>query len=164
MLSASNTMSCCGFIPCWSMGCNGGHPGLAWWWLVHHGVVTGGLYGDSETCWPYEIDPATKSAKTPSCKRECTNKAYKNPFTKDVHEGKRAYMLHGREAIKENLYKFGPVTAMFLVMSDFMSYKGGIYSPTAGSTPMGGHAIKIVGWGKEKDVDFWIVQNSWNET
>lgn len=25
-----------------------------------------------------------------------------------------------------------------------------------------GHAVKIIGWGTEKGVDYWLVANSWN--
>jgi cathepsin B len=28
---------------------------------------------------------------------------------------------------------------------------------------LGGHAIKIMGWGTEAGVDYWLVANSWNE-
>lgn len=28
---------------------------------------------------------------------------------------------------------------------------------------MGGHAVKIIGWGVEKNVPYWLVVNSWNE-
>ena len=27
----------------------------------------------------------------------------------------------------------------------------------------GGHAVKIIGWGVEEGVDYWLVANSWNE-
>ncbi|KIH63214.1 hypothetical protein ANCDUO_06489 [Ancylostoma duodenale] len=26
----------------------------------------------------------------------------------------------------------------------------------------GAHAVKIIGWGKENDVPYWLVANSWN--
>lgn len=28
-------------------------------------------------------------------------------------------------------------------------------------SPIGGHAVKILGWGKEDGVDFWWMENSW---
>lgn len=27
---------------------------------------------------------------------------------------------------------------------------------------VGGHAIKILGWGEEKNVPYWLAANSWN--
>ena len=27
---------------------------------------------------------------------------------------------------------------------------------------LGGHAIKIIGWGTEDNTDYWLVNNSWN--
>ena len=48
----------------------------------------------------------------------------------------------------------------FDVYADFMSYKGGIYQHVSGSR-QGGHAIKIIGYGKEGNVEYWICANSW---
>jgi len=48
----------------------------------------------------------------------------------------------------------------FNVYSDFMNYKSGIYQHTSGYLE-GGHAIKILGWGVEGGVDYWICANSW---
>jgi cathepsin B len=42
----------------------------------------------------------------------------------------------------------GPVTAAFTVYEDFVSYKSGIYKHTTGSA-LGGHAVKIIGYGTE---------------
>lgn len=50
----------------------------------------------------------------------------------------------------------------FTVYEDFMNYQSGIYSHTTGNQ-LGGHAVKIVGWGLEKSsgTSYWIVANSW---
>ena len=37
----------------------------------------------------------------------------------------------------------------------------GVYKHTTGQ-PLGGHAIKIMGWGTEQGEDYWLVANSWN--
>lgn len=43
-----------------------------------------------------------------------------------------------------------------------MNYKSGVYKHTTGGY-LGGHAVKIVGWGETDDnVPYWIVANSWN--
>jgi cathepsin B len=41
-----------------------------------------------------------------------------------------------------------------------MAYKSGIYKYTRGSL-LGGHAVKIIGWGVENGINYWIVANSW---
>jgi len=48
----------------------------------------------------------------------------------------------------------------FDVYEDFMNYKGGIYLYTYG-VRRGGHAIKVLGWGVEGDVNYWLCANSW---
>ena len=56
----------------------------------------------------------------------------------------------------------GPVEAGFTVFEDFLTYKSGVYQHKTGSR-LGGHAIKILGWGVENGVKYWLVANSWNE-
>lgn len=57
----------------------------------------------------------------------------------------------------------GPVEGTISVYGDFPSYKSGVYHHVSGSM-LGGHAIKIIGWGVENGTKYWIVVNSWNET
>ena len=57
----------------------------------------------------------------------------------------------------------GPIEAAFSVYEDFLTYKTGIYAHTTGSF-VGGHAVKILGYGSEGFIDYWLVANSWNET
>ena len=48
------------------------------------------------------------------------------------------------------------------VYADFVNYKSGVYHHVSGQL-LGGHAIRILGWGNEDGTDYWLVANSWNE-
>lgn len=71
------------------------------------------------------------------------------------------------ESIKQEIYKWGPVSTGFQVYENFINEYNGIdiYMGPTTSTPIGGHAVKILGWGQEtvndKPVDFWWIENSW---
>lgn len=47
-----------------------------------------------------------------------------------------------------------------IVYDDLMKYRGGVYRRHS-NRMMGGHAVKIVGWGNENGTNYWIVANSW---
>lgn len=64
------------------------------------------------------------------------------------------------KSIQLELMNYGPVETGFMVYEDFMHHTGGIYRHRYGNL-IGGHAVKIVGWGNENGTDYWIVQNSW---
>ena len=42
-----------------------------------------------------------------------------------------------------------------------MSYKSGVYTHKTGYLE-GGHAVKLLGWGTENGLDYWLCANSWN--
>ena len=68
------------------------------------------------------------------------------------------------EAIKREIYKWGPVASGFLLFDDFIhEYDGtSIYmGPKKGATNQGGHSVEILGWGRENGVNFWWIANSW---
>lgn len=44
----------------------------------------------------------------------------------------------------------------------FSSLTKGVYQPTEGAKPLGGHAIVVIGWGKENGVNYWLAKNNWN--
>lgn len=72
------------------------------------------------------------------------------------------YSVHSNEdAIKYELLTHGPVEADFEVYADFPTYKSGVYQHVSGGL-LGGHAIKLMGWGEEKGVPYWLCANSWN--
>ena len=69
--------------------------------------------------------------------------------------GHKAYSVpNDVEKIQQEIMHYGPVEAAFTVYSDFPSYKSGVYRHTSGSE-LGGHAIKIIGWGTEGGDDYW---------
>ena len=62
--------------------------------------------------------------------------------------------------IKAELRANGPMYCYFDVYKDFRDYQSGIYYQT-GTEYLGGHAIKLVGWGIEDGINYWTMQNSW---
>merc|ERR1712054_465980 len=66
--------------------------------------------------------------------------------------------------MQQEIYQNGPITGMFFVHQSFLSYKSGVYtSKVLGDPMLGGHAIKIMGWGTENGTPYWLVANSWND-
>jgi len=169
-ISSEDLLTCCG-MRC-GFGCNGGFPGGAWKFWTRHGLVSGGLYGDTATCQPYEIQPCEHHVKgdrpkcdeeggTPKCERSCAGNSTIS-YKKDKHFGLKSYSVPPSEkAIRLEIMQHGPVEAAFTVFSDFPTYKSGVYQHVTGEE-LGGHAIKILGWGVEDGVKYWLVANSWN--
>lgn len=169
LISAEDLVSCCDSC---GDGCNGGFPEAAWDYFVHDGLVTGGLYNGTG-CQPYSIPPCNHHDQgryqpcgdivpTPQCVHKC-GANYNQTFTQDRHFGKNAYSISSNVAkIQTEIMTNGPVEAAFTVYSDFPTYKSGVYHHTSGSE-LGGHAVKILGWGVQNNTPYWLVANSWNE-
>ena len=177
-LSPLDTLSCCNSEEgCNSFGCDGGDPASAWEWFVSAGVVSGGDYGDNQTCKPYafpacahhvnvpDLKPCSSESEysTPVCENKCTNERYSNAtYEGDKRKSLTAYAVEGTEkSIKIEIMKNGPVSAAFMVYEDFLAYTGGIYHHITGQA-VGGHAVKLIGWGQENGVKYWLLLNSWN--
>lgn len=85
-------------------------------------------------------------------------------YSADKRNGTGAYYLSTEPTrIKQDIWTYGTVTADFTVYEDFLTYKSGVYSHKTGSS-LGGHAIKVIGWGSEGGEDYWLCVNSWNDT
>ena len=54
----------------------------------------------------------------------------------------------------------GPIQTSFAVFEDFLAYSKGVYKHIIGKF-LGGHSIKVVGWGVEGGIKYWIGANSW---
>merc|ERR1712137_1133875 len=71
-------------------------------------------------------------------------------------------MVRGVANIQKDIMQFGSVTAAFTVYNDFVTYKSGVYQHHTGRQ-LGGHAVKMIGWGVENGTPYWLIVNSWNE-
>jgi cathepsin B len=170
-ISTENLLSCCSSC---GYGCNGGWPMEAWGYWLNHGLPTGGLYGDNTSCQPYTFPPcdhhvhgkygpcSSEEFPTPKCSHQCVA-GYPASFNQDLWYASEAYSVdNDEEAIKTEIFERGSVEAAFTVYEDFLNYKKGVYQRVTGSE-LGGHAIKVIGWGIENGTAYWLCVNSWNE-
>lgn len=167
--SAEDLVSCCGSC---GDGCNGGYPGGAFIYWVHGGIVSGGAYNSSQGCQPYAIAPCEHHVhgqrpdcngddETPRCDRKCED-SYSVTYRDDLRKGKKSYSVSNNEQqIMYDIMTNGPVEAAFSVYVDFLHYKKGVYRHTHGQF-LGGHAIRVLGWGVEDGKKYWLCANSWN--
>jgi len=164
ILSSGNMAFCCSSC---GDGCNGGYPAAAWQYWVESGLV-------EEGCYPYPLPscdhhiPTSKNPcpqkeyKSQPCPGKCTNSSWSGPAWKaDKHHGSSAYGIKGVKQIMAEIMTNGPVEAGFDVYADFLTYTSGVYQHKTGSY-VGGHAIKILGWGTLNGTPYWLCANSWN--
>jgi len=183
-LSAQETCFCAS-----DDGCSGGDLETPWSYIKNTGVVTGdqyhndGPFGKLGLCsafslphchhhgpqgqdpYPAEGAPGCPQQSSPQCPTQCdaSSTASYNDFKQDRYtfDGQVLSVDSNADAIAEEIMTNGPVEAAFTVFSDFENYVSGIYHATSQES-VGGHAIKLVGWGVENGVKYWKVQNSWN--
>ncbi|ESL07633.1 cysteine peptidase C (CPC) [Trypanosoma rangeli SC58] len=159
-ISAGDLLSCCNAC---GLGCNGGDPDWAWLYYVETGIV-------SEFCQPYPFPPCAHHVNsthytpcsveydTPFCNITCTNTAI--PPIK--YKGRISYSLSGEEDYKRELFLYGPFEVAFTVYEDFVAYSDGVYKHFSGNA-LGGHAVRLVGWGNLNGTPYWKIANSWND-
>jgi len=140
-------------------GCNGGDAGTAWKYAELVGLVTA-------ECLPYTIptcppaqQPCLNFVNTPSCPHKCNDTSIN--WSKDKRKLSSAYHVSAsNNGIETEIMTNGPVEACFDVYEDFLDYKSGVYVHSTGNL-LGGHCIKILGWGVDGSTPYWIVANSW---
>ena len=165
-VSAQDLVTCC--YDC-GFGCQGGWPIMTFYYWQEHGIPSGGLYGDKNSCKPYFLPPCkdhmhncTDYQDTPECEDKCQEGYPKTP-EEDATFGVSAYSVGGEEDMMQEIFENGSVEGAFTVYEDFADYESGIYQHVTGSM-LGGHAIKIIGWGVENNVKYWLIANSWGDS
>ncbi|KAI1717023.1 papain family cysteine protease domain-containing protein [Ditylenchus destructor] len=165
-VSAVDLLSCCPDAD----GCNGAHTlDVAWKYWVSNGIVSGSNYTSKQGCKPYPFVPCgTKCSsrpeyKTPECEKKCQSSYDQKTYEEDKHYGSKFFTVPSGDvkAIQKEIYTHGSVEAAMMVYEDFVNYHDGIYTHESGE-PLGGHAVKLIGWGEENGTPYWIGANSWN--
>jgi len=138
-------------------GCEGGSTYAVWSFLGNTGVVT-------NKCYPYFIptcppakQPCLDFVDTPDC---WTNNTCNNGQPWKSYQMSNTYNLNSVEDMQRDIMTKGPVEACFSVYEDFLQYKSGVYAHTTGGY-LGGHCVKILGWGVENGKPYWLVNNQW---
>jgi len=136
-------------------GCGGGRLPNAWKYLTSTGIVT-------DTCMPY----GAGDGEAPKCRRKCADS---EPFVRTM--ARSAYAINGPINMQKDMLMNGPIQIGFLVYPSFMNYKSGVYYTHIWEfMPLGGHAVKVLGWGLQNvtflhfwhfQVPYWTVANSW---
>jgi len=146
-----------------NMGCQGGFPGSAWDYAKSNGLVTNPCYPYNHsipTCPPQD-QPCLKFVPTPKCKPKCLDS---EQWNQSKHFANTAYGINQNvDDIATEILSNGPVEATFDVYEDFLSYKSGVYKHTTGQF-LGGHAVKMIGWGVLNGTDYWLCENSWTSS
>jgi len=143
VLSPQHLVTCANNAWAGKNGCAGGYLVQGWAFTQSPGLVT-------EGCIPY----TSGGGQVPAC--AYTGCADGSPVAFYTSVKGSTQQLSSVAAIQSGIANNGPVSACFTVYQDFTTYKSGVYHHTSGSS-LGGHCVKIIGWGS----NYWVVANSW---
>jgi cathepsin B len=142
-------------------GCQGGEPNSAWDYVKTEGLVSAECYPYSIPTCPPAQQPCLNFVNTPKCVKKCNVSSIE--WKQDKHKISTAYSVSSDQSnIEKEILLNGPVEACFEVYEDFLTYKSGVYSHTTGDL-LGGHCIKILGWGVDGSTPYWLAANSWTD-
>ena len=84
-------------------------------------------------------------------------------YEDDLHYGDIVYYHQNVNEIMAGLMLHGPIVVEMWVFNGFYVYESGIYQLVPGETFCGKTSLKLIGWGTENGIDYWLALNSWNE-
>ncbi|XP_026735748.1 cathepsin B-like cysteine proteinase 3 [Trichoplusia ni] len=137
------------------------HKGSAWegfqFWKAN-GLVT-------RNCKPYHPENLHQRKCSQICERDNNRRRY----LEDKHYAEIVYQIDPRNVneIKKELFFMGPIEATIYIYQDFYDlkngYTGGIYEHKFGKH-LYLHSVRIIGYGVENGIEFWLVANSWGRS
>ncbi|MCU5270692.1 C1 family peptidase [Bacillus cereus] len=120
---------------------NGWWPQQAYELLKNKGVV-------DEACYEYK-----DGLQTQDCRGLCTDSERRLTKIKDFKD-----LTEKVIEIKKWIFEKGPVSACFIVYSDFENHEG-VYIRRGNPERKGAHCVSIIGWNDNESC--WICKNSW---
>lgn len=138
-------------------GCEGGSAGAVLDFLQQNGLVTNNCYPYNIPTCPPQDQPCLNFVPTPNCwtNNTCSDGSSWKPYLYG-----NVYQYNSVQDIQTGIMTKGPVMACFSVYEDFLTYKTGVYQHTTGAY-LGGHCVKIIGWGVENGTPYWLCNNQW---
>ncbi|XP_057381191.1 uncharacterized protein LOC130703755 [Daphnia carinata] len=122
-----------------NLGCSGGWYSSAWNYLQNGSA--------KESFYPYTGQDMTCKFKT------CMNR---------VKVASSGFLERNNPvSMQMALQLYGPISVAFTVTDSFYAYRSGIYNDPACDNKGVNHAVVVVGWGTQNEMDYWIVRNSW---
>eukprot|EP00427_Karlodinium_veneficum_P025751 CAMPEP_0169109910 /NCGR_PEP_ID=MMETSP1015-20121227/26218_1 /TAXON_ID=342587 /ORGANISM="Karlodinium micrum, Strain CCMP2283" /LENGTH=536 /DNA_ID=CAMNT_0009171641 /DNA_START=273 /DNA_END=1883 /DNA_ORIENTATION=+ len=136
----------------YNQGCDGGYGFLQSKWNEDVGLVP-------EHCAPFSQGGGSCQVSSDCSLGEKRYRATRHHYVGGYYGGSDA------DSIRKELVEHGPVVMSFEPKEDFMYYKSGVYKSSPNKIHQEweqvDHAVLLVGFGFDKDVPYWTMQNSW---
>ncbi|KAM4630522.1 cathepsin S, ortholog 1 [Polymixia lowei] len=123
-------------------GCKGGYITKALKYIIYNKGI------DSAKSYPYKY-------KQGKCRYSIKGKA-------GYCSGVKVIAKKDEKLLKRVVAKVGPVSVSINAnLPSFHQYKRGVYNAADCKSKSTNHAVLLVGYGRDKGKDFWLVKNSW---
>lgn len=129
----------------YEQGCFGGALEGVWKYLILYGAP-------AASCLPYT---SGQNGQVETCPQTCLDGS-----TPKLYYAATFNTISDLESIQTSIMLGGSVGATLTVYQDLLLYRGGIYAHKYGDY-VGTQSVKIIGWGLENYVSYWIAANSW---
>lgn len=161
-------------------GCHGGSVFDAHSAMLRAGALV------TESCVPYtsgkklgddsaSLDDSPPLGSCPSVGSDCSRRfaarlpspaemTYQTRLSSSLPGVAATNILVGETGMQAGILIYGAIVATFALYSDFVSYKGGIFSgqQVDETYRLGNHAVQLIGWGVDTaGSKYWIAENSW---